>query len=118
MARIARSSASTGYDRLLRIGLILAFIGMAIVLFGVASDSRKIRAIGTAVFLSCIAIWGLVNGGAMFLAFWRDGRHRGFTNTWAQQPGWSILYLVLMLFLLWVGLYVTWGILRLLMLAS
>jgi len=63
--------------------------------------------LGTCLFLSGFAVWGLANGGGLLWEYIQTIRERGF-RVFTEQPLWSFFYALFVLFLVCMGGWFLW----------
>ena len=106
-----RAPSSSIYGYAIRSIPILCVAGLITVLAGHFTHRPWAMTLGTCLFLSGFAVWGLANGGAFVWGFLRTVRRDGF-RVFVEQPWSSALYVLLMLFLLTAGGFFVWFIIR------
>jgi len=104
---------SRTYDWAIRSIPVLCIVGFVMSLSGALTKRDRIMHVGTALFLSGFAVWGLANGGEFLRSIIRAYRGSSWKEIGAHP--WSLMFLVfLTLFFLWVGGMMSWGVLKLL----
>ena len=106
-----RTPSSSIYGYAIRSIPILCVTGFITVLVGHFTHRPWAMTVGTCLFLSGLAVWGLANGGAFLWGFLRTVRRDGF-RVFVEQPWSSAFYVFLMLFLLSAGGFFVWFIIR------
>jgi hypothetical protein len=106
-----RSPSSSIYSYAIRSIGILCVAGIITVLVGHFTHRPWAMTLGTCLFFSGFAVWGLANGGAFLWGFVRTVRRDGF-RVFVEQPWSSAFYVLLMLFLLSAGGCFVWFIIR------
>jgi len=103
---------STFFEKAIWCIPILCISGLIIGLIGnIIFKSDLAWGIGSIIFLSGFAVWGLANGGAFVWGFQKSLRERGFKDL-REAPLSSALYIVFMLFFACVGIWIIWFIVR------
>jgi hypothetical protein len=106
-----RKPSSNAYGYAIRSIPILCFAGLATVLVGHFANRRWAMQIGTCLFLSGFAVWGLANGGAFLWGFLHTVRRHGL-RVFVEQPWSSTFYMLIMLFLIYAGGFFLWFMFR------
>lgn len=98
-------------ERALRCIPFLCVTGFVVVVIGALTRHSIMMKIGTALFLSGFAVWGLANGGGLCWTLVCAVREKGFRAVLAH-PGIVLVLLVLGVFFLAIGGAFAWGIFR------
>ena len=101
-----RAKASP-YSVAIRSISVLGVIGMLVLISGFATKNERLTKIGTAIFLSAFAVWGLANGGA-FVWGVKEGIKKDGVGLLAKQPWSSGAAIFIALFFLSFGVGITW----------
>ena len=89
----------------------LSLSGLVTVCIGFALKADWIISIGTVIFLSGFAVWGLANGGAFVWGFQKSLRENGIKDL-RDYPWSSAYFILLMVFFVSVGVFFIWFMLR------
>jgi hypothetical protein len=106
-----RKPSCNVYGAAIRSIPILCVTGWVTVLVGSLTDRPWAMKLGTCIFLSGIAVWGLANGGAFLWGFLHTVRRDGF-RVFVEHPWSSAFYVLMMLFFLYAGGFFVWFMLR------
>lgn len=106
-----RKPSSNVYGYAIRSITILCVTGFITLLVGHFTHRPWAMTLGTCLFISGFAVWGLANGGAFLWGFLRTVRRDGF-RVFVEHPWSSALYVFLMLFLLYAGGFFVWFTIR------
>lgn len=74
-------------------------------------QKRTMINLGGMIFLSGLAVWGFGNGGELLRGMIQSYRGRSWKEI-AAHPWWLMFQLLLLLFFLYVGAIITWGVLK------
>lgn len=106
-----KKKSSRIYEIAIRSITPLSFSGLIIVCIGFALKADWIISVGTVIFLSGFAIWGLANGGAFIWGFQKSLRENGIKDL-QDYPWSSAFYILMMVFFVSVGMFFIWFMLR------
>jgi hypothetical protein len=95
------------YELAIRSIPVLCVTGFITLMAGSISKNQLGMQIGTCLFLSGFAVWGLANGGGLLWALTQTIRQRAF-RIFKEQPFVSAFFVFFMLFLLYVGFQFVW----------
>ena len=86
---------------------VLCGSGFIISCIGFTIGPEWVGRVGTNLFLSGFAVWGLANGGAFLWGFKKSLRQHGL-KIFIERPWSSAFYVLLMVFFLAVGVLFVW----------
>src|SRR5438045_320685 len=106
-----RKPSCNVYGAAIRSIPILCVTGWVTVLVGSLTDRPWAMKLGTCLFLSGFAVWGLANGGAFLWGFLHTVRRDGF-RVFVEHPWSSAFYVFIMLFFIYAGGFFVWFMFR------
>jgi acyl carrier protein len=102
---------SRAYHWAIRSIPVLCITGFVLLAAGMLTKADRMTYVGTALFLSGFAVWGLANGGEFLRSIIEASRGKSWKEITAHP--WSLMFLVfLTLFFLWVGGMMSWAVLK------
>lgn len=99
------------YDRAIRSIPVLCFTGFAVIVVGILIPKPIVMKLGTGLFLSGFAVWGLANGGGFAWQLVLLIREKGL-KALAAHPWATVFWLLIAAFFLYVGGFFVWASVR------